>query len=348
MLRNQFRSLLCLLVAFVLVMMVQFTTGLVTVNAQEAGEEYIVRAGDTLFEIAAEFYGIGSLWPRIMEATNAKAQEDNSFRTIEDADVIRVGQRLWIPPLEGAEDEAAIQAEETTENVSVQIVAPADGATVPRQFEVTTEAIGLTVEEAGEVREGAGHMHILVDTDFVEAGEVIPRDEQYIHFFRGELTGTLELEPGEHVLRLQFSDGAHLALEGDQYRDQITVTVSDEGPAEEATGDVGVEFVTPADGATVPRQFEVTMAARGLTVEPAGEIREGAGHFHILVDTDYVAPGEVIPRDAQHIHFGQGELTATLELEPGEHVLRLQFSNGAHLVLEGNQYRDQITVTVRE
>ncbi len=108
----------------------------------------------------------------------------------------------------------------------------------------------------------------------------------------------------------------------------------------------GVRFVAPVDGAVVPPRFDVVMAAEGLTIEPAGEIHEGAGHFHILVDTDFVAPGEVVPFDDYHLHFGKGQLTATLELAPGVHVLRLQVANGAHFALEGEQYRAEITVTV--
>jgi formylglycine-generating enzyme required for sulfatase activity len=109
-----------------------------------------------------------------------------------------------------------------------------------------------------------------------------------------------------------------------------------------------VNFVLPADGAAVSPTFDVAMVANGLTVEPAGEIRPGAGHFHILVDTDFVPPGELIPFDETHLHFGQGQITTTLELEPGTHVLRLQFANGSHTALEGEQYRDEITVTVEE
>ena len=90
------------------------------------------------------------------------------------------------------------------------------------------------------------------------------------------------------------------------------------------------------------------MAANGLTVEPAGEIHEGAGHMHILVDTDFTPPGEVILTDAQHLHYGKGQLTTTLALDPGVHVLHLQFANGAHIALDGDQYRDTITVTVAE
>ena len=224
----------------------------------------------------------------------------------------------------------------------VRFVTPQDGAVVSPTFGVEMAAQGLTVEPAGEIHEDAGHFHILVDTDFVAPGELVPFDDQHLHFGKGQLTTTLELAPGEHVLRLQFANGAHLALDGPQYRDTITVTVAGGPPAGPS-----VRFVTPQDGAVVSPTFRVEMAAQGLTVEPAGEIHEDAGHFHILVDTDFVAPGELVPFDDHHLHFGKGQLTTTLELTPGVHVLRLQFANGAHLALDGPQYRDTITVTVR-
>jgi len=109
-----------------------------------------------------------------------------------------------------------------------------------------------------------------------------------------------------------------------------------------------VHFTMPANGAAVTPTFSVAMTATGLLIEPAGAIHEGAGHFHILVDTDFIAPGEVIPFDDKHLHFGKGQLMTTLTLKPGVHVLRLQFANGAHVALEGNQYRDEITVTVKD
>jgi len=108
----------------------------------------------------------------------------------------------------------------------------------------------------------------------------------------------------------------------------------------------GVRFVQPLDGAVVSPTFDVVMEAPGLTVEPAGEIHEGAGHMHILVDTDFVEPGELIISDEQHLHFGKAQLSTSLTLTPGVHVLNLQFGNGAHIALEGEEYRDTITVTV--
>ena len=237
-------------------------------------------------------------------------------------------------------DTITVIVEAGDESPSVNFEQPADGATVTSPFEVVMAATGLIVEPSGEVNDGAGHFHILVDTDFIPAGEIIPTDEQHLHYGKGQTTIPLELEPGEHTLRLQFADGLHTALEGDQYRDTITVIVEagDESPS--------VKFDQPTDGATVTSPFEVVMAATGLIVEPSGEVNEGAGHFHILVDTDFIPAGNVIPTDEQHLHYGQGQTTVTLELEPGEHTLRLQFADGLHTALEGDQYRDTITVIV--
>ena len=71
-------------------------------------------------------------------------------------------------------------------------------------------------------------MHILIDTEFIPAGDIIPADDQHLHYGDGALEAVLELSPGEHTLYLQFADGAHTALEGDQYRDTIVVFVEED------------------------------------------------------------------------------------------------------------------------
>lgn len=342
-------------------------------DGQEDGQEYVVEAGDWLSTISQEFLGSSSAYTRIVEATNAKAESDPRYTPITDPDSIRVGQRLWIPavgdetaapisPTAVVSDAAGVvtatntvtttNSVTTTEAVtvvngevvspSVRFVAPEDGAVVTSPFDVEMAAAGITVEPAGEIHPNAGHFHILVDTDFIAPGELIPFDEQHRHFGQGQLTTTLDLEPGVHTLRLQFADGAHIALAGAAYRDEITVTVSSQQAAQP-----NVYFVAPQDGAVVTSPVAVEMAAEGFAVEPAGEIHPNAGHFHILLDTDFIAPGELIPFDEQHLHFGQGQLTTTLDLEPGIHTLRLQAADGAHLAFESEAYRDQITVTVQ-
>ncbi|MBX3001845.1 MAG: DUF4399 domain-containing protein [Caldilineaceae bacterium] len=107
-----------------------------------------------------------------------------------------------------------------------------------------------------------------------------------------------------------------------------------------------VFFTTPADGTTVSSPVQVSMSGEFFTVEPAGTIHPGAGHLHILVDSECIAPGQVIIKDETHIHYGAGQLTAELELTPGEHTLCLQAADGAHFALSGEGMTETITITV--
>ncbi|RIK34182.1 MAG: hypothetical protein DCC55_33575 [Chloroflexi bacterium] len=207
---------------------------------QADGEDYIVQRGDSLYRISGQLYGNPALWPAIVEATNAKAAEDSSYSMITNPSRLRVGQKLWIPAMPDARPPVRVSEPAASTPVatptltrqpaveiapSVRFVEPADGAVVPPEVSVVLTATGVTIEPAGVIREGAGHLHVLVDMDFVPAGDVVINDEQHIHLGQGQLTTTLELEPGEHVLRLQFTNGAHIALEGEEYQDTIIVTV---------------------------------------------------------------------------------------------------------------------------
>jgi hypothetical protein len=109
-----------------------------------------------------------------------------------------------------------------------------------------------------------------------------------------------------------------------------------------------IEIVSPADGETVGTTFTVVLQATYVTVEPAGEIHNNAGHFHILVDEPFTEVGEVVPNDETHIHMGDGSRERELQLAPGEHTLRVQFADGAHRVYGGDGLRAEITITVAE
>lgn len=108
--------------------------------------------------------------------------------------------------------------------------------------------------------------------------------------------------------------------------------------------DVSVELTSPGDGEEVTSPVTVSMTASGVEIEPAGEARDGAGHFHVMVDVGCVDPGESIPVDTDgYNHFGDGSTETELELEPGEHTLCLQVGDGVHTALDAT---DEITVTV--
>jgi hypothetical protein len=95
-----------------------------------------------------------------------------------------------------------------------------------------------------------------------------------------------------------------------------------------------VEITYPLEGAVVTSPVAITMQAHGFTVEPAGEVRPDAGHLHVMVDVPCVEPGQVVPRDESHLHFGDGQTGTSIDLEPGEHTLCLQAADGAHVALD--------------
>lgn len=108
-----------------------------------------------------------------------------------------------------------------------------------------------------------------------------------------------------------------------------------------------VYFTSIVDGATVDSPVTVEWAATNFTIEPAGEVKAGAGHLHIMVDVECVAAGTAVPADDNHLHFGAGQTEATLALTPGEHTLCLQAADGAHVALAGDGATEVVTIAVR-
>ena len=97
---------------------------------------------------------------------------------------------------------------------SVQIVEPADGATVGASVLVTLEVAGLTIAPAGTMDPGTGHHHLVVNADLPPAGAPIPTTEgTYIHMGQAQteyqLTG---LAAGEYTVIAVVGDGTHMPL----------------------------------------------------------------------------------------------------------------------------------------
>jgi len=108
----------------------------------------------------------------------------------------------------------------------------------------------------------------------------------------------------------------------------------------------GVYIVAPADGATVSSPFKVQFGVKGMTVSPAGTVAEGSGHYHLLINADVIPKGDVIPADAQHLHFGKGQSETELKLDPGTYKLTVLFADGLHKSY-GSDMSASIGVTVK-
>ena len=106
------------------------------------------------------------------------------------------------------------------------------------------------------------------------------------------------------------------------------------------------QLLEPANGATVTSPFKVRFGVVGMTVAPAGEMTPDTGHHHLLINAAALPAGTVIPADAQHLHFGKGQMEAEVTLAPGTYTLTALFANGAHQSY-GPAMSQTITVTVK-
>lgn len=109
------------------------------------------------------------------------------------------------------------------------------------------------------------------------------------------------------------------------------------GPVPEVPAGASVSFLTPSDGGVIKGavvdgkvMVPVRMKVDGMKLEPAGPVKAGSGHHHIIVDTTPPALGQVVPADEQHLHFGKAQSEALVPLAPGPHELTLQFADGLH------------------
>jgi hypothetical protein len=108
-----------------------------------------------------------------------------------------------------------------------------------------------------------------------------------------------------------------------------------------------VFIISPADGATVSSPVLVEFGVEGMAIVPAGTVHPDAGHHHLLVDTDPPALDQPIPKDANHIHFGDGSASIELNLEPGTHTLQLLLADHAHIPHDPPVVSEKISITIQ-
>ena len=107
-----------------------------------------------------------------------------------------------------------------------------------------------------------------------------------------------------------------------------------------------VFFISPADGETVSNPVKVVFGIEGMTVAPAGDNTPHSGHHHLLIDTDLPDLGLPIPKDNQHVHFGDGSTSTEITLEPGEHTLQMLLGDHLHIPHNPPLKSAQITIQV--
>lgn len=117
-------------------------------------------------------------------------------------------------------------------------------------------------------------------------------------------------------------------------------------PAAQAAPTPEIYFRAPADGATVPTTFPVAFGLRNYGVAPATVNLANTGHFHILINVEAPAPGQLIPADSLHRHFGAGQIETNLTLAPGTYTLRVVLGDFEHKVISPALVSRPIRITV--
>jgi len=114
-----------------------------------------------------------------------------------------------------------------------------------------------------------------------------------------------------------------------------------------APANAALYFIAPADGETAASPIAVRFGLRNMGVAPAGVMREGTGHHHLLVDTEPPPLDRPIPNDERHLHFGNGQTETMLELPPGRHTLQLLLGDHNHVPHAPPLLSERISITVR-
>jgi hypothetical protein len=85
----------------------------------------------------------------------------------------------------------------------------------------------------------------------------------------------------------------------------------------------------------------VQFGIEGMEVEPAGDLNEGKGHHHVIINGTALDRGTMVPADSLNIHYGKGQTETELDLPKGEHTLTMQFADGYH-----QSYGEQMSATI--
>ena len=159
------------------------------------------------------------------------------------------------------------------------------------------------------------------------------------------IAGLISCNSGEN--KSASSDTATIAKATDSAIKQSADTVKTIAELPAVPAGAKVYFKNLKNGQTVKSPFKVEMGVKNIKVDSAGMIVAGEGHHHLLIDAgDSVATGQVIPKDAEHIHYGKGQTSATISLPPGKHRLTLQLADGIHRSY-GSKLSASIEVTVK-
>ena len=195
------------------------------------------------------------------------------------------------------------------------VVWPEDGSTVFADCAVY-------VGDPASVGSVDGTIAVVVGGDGVAEGAAMPAGA--MAFEPGATFGYVTLPVGQQKVHVQ-----HFGADGKATGDHKTVSYT----VEATPADLGVQWLEPAEGATVTSPFQVRFGVTGAGMSPAGQnaLDKTVGHHHISIGKGVVTPGYSLPMNTgDYLHYGKAQTEAEVTLAPGTYELTMQFADAAH------------------
>jgi hypothetical protein len=118
-------------------------------------------------------------------------------------------------------------------------------------------------------------------------------------------------------------------------------------PRSQSPDGATVAILSPRSGDIVSSPVKVVFDVQGMALRPAGDPTPNSGHHHLLVDVPAPDLGQPVPKDAQHLHFGQAQTEVEVMLSPGPHTLQLLLGDSNHVPHDPPVLSNPISITVQ-
>lgn len=66
---------------------------------------------------------------------------------------------------------------------------------------------------------------------------------------------------------------------------------------------LGVDFLEPQNGDVLSGPFKVRFVVKGMDLRPAGDLTVNTGHHHLLINSQTIEAGKMVPANDTHIHL---------------------------------------------
>ena len=127
-----------------------------------------------------------------------------------------------------------------------------------------------------------------------------------------------------------------------------SVNSSDLNALECREGKPEVFFISPSENiVSSTGVIDLEFGLKNFNIAPAGHIACDSGHHHLLINVPLPDLTRPIPSDENHIHYGKGQTSDTINLPKGVHKLRLVLGNFAHIPHDTPIVSDELIIEVR-